>query len=452
MDANAFGALLKGAADALWGPPLVLMLGGVGIFLSVRLRLVQFTHFIHAFYLGFVKRKESDDRPGDITHFQALMTALSATVGVGNIAGVAIALKAGGPGALFWMWLTGLLGMATKYAEAVLAVHFRVQAADGRMLGGPMYYLSRGLSWGKAPALAFAIFGALASFGIGNMSQAHQTASALAGVFGTPVLLTAIVIALATGAVLIGGIRSLARVTQVITPAMIILYVAGGVGVLAIFADRIPGAFARILGEAFSPSAAGGGILGGAFLQALYHGMRRGMFSNESGLGSAPIAAAAARTNHPVAQALVSMTQTFIDTIVVCTITGLVILVSGVSLNDNLQGEALTRAAFSAGLGATAGGWIVAISLSLFAYSTLLGWSYYGEKCAEYVFGMKVRFIYRTAFTILAFTGCLLQLDSVINFSDAMNALMAIPNLIGLLALSGVAATITRQYDRKQTA
>lgn len=444
---NTIEHFLGAAADFVWGPPLVILLGGVGVFLSIRLRLIQFTHFGHAFYLAFIKRHEADDRPGDITHFQALMTALSATVGIGNIAGVALAIHYGGPGALFWMWITGLLGMATKYAEAVLAVEYRLPAADGQMSGGPMYYLRRGLSWGAVPAAAFALFGVFASFGIGNMTQSNSAASALQGYFGIDPRVTAVLVTLGTGLVLIGGIRSLARVTQVLTPAMILLYSGAAIVILALRAEAIPGAFILIFEKAFDFEAAGGGILGGLFLQALYHGVRRGIFSNESGLGSSPIAAAAARTNHPVAQALVSMTQTFIDTLVVCTMTGLVILVTG-HADSGLEGEAMTRSAFASVLGNSVGGGIVAISLTLFAYSTVLGWSYYGEKCLEYLFGYGSRRIYRILFTLAAGMGCLMQIGIVWKFSDMMNGLMAIPNLIGLLALSGVVARITRAYDR----
>lgn len=438
---SAFLDLVDGV---VWGPPLVILLVGAGLFLTVRLGFVQFTQFFHALYLALIKRRETDDQPGDITHFQALMTALAATVGTGNIAGVALAIYWGGPGALFWMWITGLVGMATKYAEAVLAVEYRIQDARGRMRGGPMYYLSRGLTWGAIPAFLFAVFGAFASFGIGNMTQSNSVATALQASFGLAPEITAVGLTLCTGLVILGGIKSVARTAEIMVPIMILLYIGAGAIILVANLSALPGVFALIFKSAFSPPAvAGGGIA--AFTTVVFQGVKRGIFSNESGLGSSPIAAAAAQTRHPVSQALVSMTQTFIDTLVVCTFTGLVIIVTG-SWDDRLEGAAMTTQAFALGLGSGAGSGIVAISLALFAYSTLLGWSYYGERCVEYLLGDRAIVYYRIVFTALVAVGCLAKLELVWAFSDIMNGLMALPNLIGLIFLSGIVARITREY------
>jgi AGCS family alanine or glycine:cation symporter len=437
-------------SDWAWGMPLIVLLVGTGLFLTVRLTFIQFTQIGHALYLALVKRREAGDEPGDITHFQALMTALSATVGTGNIVGVALAIYSGGPGALFWMWVTGLVGMATKYTEAILAVEYRITDEHGRMAGGPMYYLSRGLAsrgirWGGVPAAMFAIFGTVASFGIGNMTQSNSVADALGTSFGIPSYVTAAVLVVISGLVILGGIQSIARVTQVIVPIMILVYIAGGCVVLAGFADRIPAAFALIFEQAFHPTAATGGFLGATVAQAIRMGVSRGIFSNESGLGSSPIAAAAAKTKHPVSQALVSMTQTFIDTLVVCTFTGLVIIVTD-SWSGGVKGVGMTLQAFEAGMGHAAGSQVVAVSLAFFAYSTILGWSYYGERCLAYLGGSKMVLPYRVVFIALVGVGAVAKIDIVWVLSDLFNALMALPNLVGLILLSGVAARITRQY------
>lgn len=439
-----------------WGLPLIVFLVGTGVFLTVRLGFLQFTQLGHALYLALVKRKESGDEPGDITHFQALMTALSATVGTGNIVGVALAIFAGGPGALFWMWVTGIVGMATKYTEAILAVEFRTQDDQGRMNGGPMYYLSRGLkqigiNWGGIPAVLFAIFGTIASFGIGNMTQSNSVAGALQTSFGLDPAITAVALVIFSALVILGGIRSIARVTQVIVPVMILVYLGASFLILAQFAAEIPAAFALIFKQAFSPTAAAGGFLGATIAQAIRMGVSRGIFSNESGLGSSPIAAAAAKTKHPVSQALVSMTQTFIDTIVVCTFTGLVIIVTG-SWQSGLKGVDMTLNAFQIGLGGLAGPKVVAVSLAFFAYSTILGWSYYGERCLAFLGGSRTILPYRIVFIILVGVGAVSKIDLVWGLSDLFNALMALPNLIGLLLLSGVAARITREYFDKKKA
>jgi AGCS family alanine or glycine:cation symporter len=436
--------LLNTLSGFVWGPPMLIFLVGTGIYLTIRLKGLQFFQLFPALYLALVKRRE-EGAAGDISHFQALMTALAATVGTGNIAGVATAIAAGGPGALFWMWITGLVGMATKYGEALLAVKYRVVDERGEMAGGPMYYLERGLKM-KWLGVLFAVFTVIASFGIGNMVQAHSVADALRESFGVPPLWTGIVIALATGLVILGGIHSIARIASALVPVMIIFYVLGGLVVLAINWRGIPGMFVYVIQDAFTPTAAVGGFAGATVMQAVRFGVARGVFSNESGLGSAAIAAAAAQSRHPVTQALVSMTQTFIDTIVVCSITGFVIIATG-AWQSGTTGAALTTSAFSTGLPGSWGGVIVAVGLSLFAYSTLLGWNYYGEKALEYLFG-SAKFVpyYRAVWVALSFVGAVASLSTVWSFSDVMNGAMAIPNLIGLIGLSGVIVSETRDY------
>ncbi len=427
----------------VWGPPLLILLVGTGLYLTILLRGLQFTALGHALHLALVVRREEGDQPGDITHFQALMTALAATVGTGNIAGVATAIAAGGPGAIFWMWITGLVGMATKYAEAVLAVRFRKREADGTMSGGPMYYLSEGL--GK-PWLAamFAGFAAVAAFGIGNMVQSNSVALAALDTFNIPRWLTGLTLAGGTAAVIIGGIRSVGLAASALVPAMILLYIGSAVAIVIASTDQILPSLGLIFSHAFTPTAAAGGFLGSAVMLTIRMGVARGVFSNESGLGSAPIAAAAAQTRHPVAQALVSMTQTFIDTLVVCTFTALVILNTG-AWRSGETGASLTTLAFRIGLGEI-GADIVAVCLILFAYTTLLGWSYYGEKSLQYLFGPRVVPLYRAVFCILIAVGAVAKLDLVWTFSDVMNGLMALPNLIGLIGLSGIVAHETRVY------
>ncbi|MDZ7269649.1 MAG: sodium:alanine symporter family protein [candidate division KSB1 bacterium] len=436
------------ASSYVWGPPMLVLLVGTGIYLTFLLRGLQFRTLKHSLYLALIKRKEDSHAAGDISHFQALMTALAATVGTGNIAGVATAIASGGPGALFWMWITGLFGMATKYAEAVLAVKYRVVDENGMMSGGPMYYLSRGLKnprLGKFLGMLFALFAAIAAFGIGNMVQSNSVADAMHSSFGVPHAATGIVLAVATALVILGGIRSIARTASVLVPVMIVLYMLGGLLVLLINWRGIPDIVLYVLSDAFTPSAAIGGFAGATVLQGIRYGVARGVFSNESGLGSSPIAAAAAQTKNPVTQALVSMTQTFIDTIVVCSITGFTIIATGVWTTGK-TGAQLTTAAFSTGLPGESGGLIVAVGLILFAYSTLLGWSYYGEKSVEYLFGVKSIKPYRVVFSIFVAVGAVAQLQLVWSLADLMNGLMAIPNLIGLLALSGVIVAETKKH------
>ena len=429
-----------------WGPPMLIFLVGTGFYLTFVLKGLQFRKLGHALWLALVKRKDEGDEPGDITHFQALMTALSATVGTGNIAGVATAIAAGGPGALFWMWITGLVGMATKYGEAVLAVQYRIKDENGNMSGGPMYYISRGLGW-KWLATLFAIFASVAAFGIGNMVQSNSVADAVEAVFHVPFWATGLVLMFFTALVILGGIKNIGKVTGILVPVMIVFYMGGALIILVLHAAAIPAALALVVKQAFSPTAATGGFLGASVMMGIRMGVARGVFSNESGLGSAPIAAAAAQTKHPVTQALVSMTQTFIDTIIVCTMTGLVIILTG-AWSSGDTGAELTSMAFRSGF--TGGAYIVTIGLVLFAYSTILGWSYYGEKAIEYLFGEGAIKPYRYAFILVVGVGAVAKLDFVWALSDTFNGLMAIPNLIGLLALSPVIVKVTREYFENQ--
>ncbi len=439
---KAFEELVGKVSAFAWGPPMLILLVGTGFYLTFALRGLQFTKLMHSLYLGLIKRKEESDEPGDITHFQALMTALSATVGTGNIAGVATAIAAGGPGALFWMWVTGLVGMATKYSEALLAVKFRVKDENGEMSGGPMYYITRGLGW-KWLGTLFAIFASVAAFGIGNMVQSNSVADALEATFHIPFFVTGIILMAGTALVVIGGIKSIGKVTGILVPIMIVFYMAGALAILLIKITAIPAALALIFKQAFTPTAASGGFLGAGVMMAIRMGVARGVFSNESGLGSAPIAAAAAQTKHPVTQALVSMTQTFIDTIVVCTMTGLVLILTG-AWDSGKNGAELTIFAFQSGI--PGGSYIVTIGLVLFAYSTILGWCYYGEKSIEYLFGEKAIKPYRYVFIVFVGLGAIAKLDLVWALSDTFNGLMAIPNLVGLLMLSPIIVKETREY------
>jgi AGCS family alanine or glycine:cation symporter len=441
-------AFVQSLSDLVWGPylliPLLLL---TGLFLTLRLRGLQFTELWHALWLGLVVRKEQGAQ-GDISHFQALMTALAATVGTGNIVGVATAISLGGPGALFWMWMTGLVGMATKYSEALLSVKYRTVDERGEQCGGPMYYLARGIrnrALGRTLGALFACFAAIAAFGIGNMVQSNSIAHALEESFRVPLWLTGLVIAVAAGAVILGGIKSIGKFTSLLVPAMIVAYVAAILVLLVLHADRIPAAFALVFQGAFEGTAAAGGFTGAVVASAIRFGVARGIFSNESGLGSAGIAAAAAETKEPARQALVSMTQTFIDTIVVCTCTGLAILVTG-AWSSGLSGAGLTQLAFRDGLPGELGPVVVAVSLSLFAFSTILGWSYYGEKSVEYLLGRRAVVPYRVVFVLFAFVGAVRSLDFVWAVADVLNGLMALPNLVGLLLLSSVVVAETRGY------
>ena len=425
-----------------WGPPMLILLVGTGFWLTIALRGLQFTKLGHSLYLALVKRKEETDQPGDITHFQALMTALSATVGTGNIAGVATAIAVGGPGALFWMWITGLVGMATKYSEAILAVKYRIVDDNGEMAGGPMYYISKGLNLPWLGVL-FAVFASVAAFGIGNMVQSNSVADAVHATFNISPVITGLVLMALSAAVILGGIKSIGRVTSILVPIMIVFYSVGALYIIFSHISEVPGAIAFIVEQAFNPTAATGGFAGATVMLAIRMGVARGVFSNESGLGSAPIAAAAAQTKSPVTQALVSMTQTFIDTIIVCTMTGLVLILTGLWSSGDTGAE-LTTKAFAAGM--PGGAYIVTIGIMLFAYSTILGWCYYGEKSIEYLFGVKAVLPYRIVFIIAIGFGAIAKLSFVWNLSDTLNGLMAIPNLIGLLLLTPVIVSETKKY------
>jgi AGCS family alanine or glycine:cation symporter len=437
-----FIQLLNNINGYVWGVPTLVLLVGTGIWLTLLLKGLQFTQLFHSLYLAFVKRSEKTDEEGDISHFQALMTALSATVGTGNIAGVATAIAAGGPGAMFWMWVTGFVGMATKFAEAVLAVHYREKDANGQMCGGPMYYIKNGLGW-KWMGTLFAVFASVAAFGIGNMVQSNSVAEAVKATFNVPTWATGLVIMFFTALVILGGIKSIGKVTSVLVPVMIVFYVAGSVAILILFAGQIPAAFALIIKQAFTPTAATGGFLGSSVMLAARMGIARGVFSNESGLGSAPIAAAAAKTNHPVTQALVSMTQTFIDTIIVCSMTGLVLIVTG-AWNSGKTGAELTTMAFQSAI--PGGALIVTVGIILFAYSTILGWCYYGEKSMEYLLGEKAVLPYRAVFVVFVVIGATMKLDMAWTLADIFNGLMALPNLVAILLLTPVIVKVTRQY------
>ncbi|MDD2384172.1 MAG: sodium:alanine symporter family protein [Sulfurospirillaceae bacterium] len=432
-------SIVSTLSSIVWGPPMLILLVGTGIYLTIILKGMQFWALPHALKLIFHKEHNGE---GEISHFAALMTALAATVGIGNIVGVATAITMGGPGAVFWMWVTGLVGMATKYSEAVLAVKYRQRGHHG-FKGGPMYYLTYGLDMPRL-GMAFAVFTALAAFGIGNMTQANAVSQILSTQMDIPTWVTGLVLLTLTAVVILGGIKSIGKFTSFLVPFMIVGYVVAAVTILILHADKIGGAFGLIFGHAFSPIAAGGGFIGATMAAAIRYGVARGVFSNESGLGSAPIAAAAAKTNDPVRQALVSMTQTFIDTLVVCTMTALIILIAPF-WQQGVSPGLLTMQSFNLYLGST-GSYIVIIATVLFAFSTILGWSYYGEKAFEYIVGEKYIRLYRVLFIAFVMVGAMMKLEFVWNFSDLMNGMMAIPNLIALLLLSRVISSESNRY------
>ena len=444
---QAISDFVNALNDILWGWPMLVALAATGVFLTVGLRFIPWRKLPEGLALSVRPSRGA----GDISPFQALMTALAATVGTGNIAGVATAIYFGGPGALFYMWVIALIGMATKYTEAVLAVAYREVDELGNHVGGPMYYIKNGVG-AKFPTLAlvlapaFAIFTALAGFGIGNGVQAHSVASALDSNFGVPVLVSGLVMMVAVGLVLIGGIRRIAEVASALVPTMIVVYIGSAVLVLAYNYAAIPAAFGLIFQYAFTPTAAEGGAIGASIMLAIRWGFARGIFSNEAGLGSAAIAHAAAKTDDPIQQGLVGMVGVFIDTLIVCTLTGLVIITSGLWTGD-VNGAALTSAAFGATL--PWGGALVAVSLALFAFTTLLGWGYYGERAVEFLFGIKAIWPYRIVWVLAIPVGAMTSLDLVWNMADALNAMMALPNLIALFILAPAVFTMTRNYWAK---
>ena len=446
-------AFLDQLGAIIWGPWLLIpLLLGTGLYLTIRLGGIQFLRLGPALRLGLLRRRDAGAE-GDISQFQALTTALAATVGTGNIVGVATAIAIGGPGALFWMWITGLLGMASKYTEAFLGVRFRTTDAAGERNGGPQQYLERGIRGpvGKVLALAFTIFAIFASFGIGNMTQGNSVAANLESSFSIPTWATGVVLTIIALAVLVGGIKSIGRVTAGFVPIMIVFYVLGAIYILIANIGEVPAAFATIFRDAFTGSAAAGGFAGSVLIVAIQFGVARGIFSNESGMGSAAIAAAAAQTSHPVRQGLVSMTQTFIDTIIVVSMTGLVIVTTGAytftdEAGAQIDPSVMTGEAFTHGLPGEWGHWVVTLALVMFAFSTVLGWSYYGERCIEKLLGRRAVLPFRVVFSLVVFVGCTTELSVVWSFSDVMNGLMALPNLIGLLVLSGLVARETRAY------
>lgn len=427
----------------VWGPPLMILLIGTGVLLTVRLGLLQVMKLPKALALIFTARNSGN---GDINSFQALCTALAATVGTGNIVGVATAIKAGGPGALFWMWLAAFFGMATKYAEGVLAVKYRTVDENGNASGGPMYYIEQGLGKSFKPlAVLFSVFGVMtACLGSGTFTQVNAITSITEVSLGIPVIYTAAVLTVLVAVVTIGGLQSIAKVASKIVPFMAVLYVITTVSVLVYYSDKVSDAFMLVINSAFNPTAAMGGFLGATVMVAMRNGVARGIFSNEAGLGSAPIVAAAAKTKWPAEQGLVSMTGTFIDTIIICSLTGLTLIVSGVWCGD-VNGAAMTEAAFSSAF-PYAAKYLLTAGLVLFAFTTIIGWNYYGERCVEYLFGVKGIKPYRYIFIGLVAIGAFLKLEMIWVLADIVNGLMAIPNLIALIGLSGVVVAETKAY------
>lgn len=458
---QAFSDGLSAVNSFVWGPVMLVFLVGTGVFLMIRLKGKPLTNLGYALRQVFSRSsvKKSDTQgEGDITPFQSLMTALAATIGTGNIVGVATAMTLGGPGALFWMWVAAIFGLATKYAESVLAVKYRVVNQDGQMSGGPMFALKNGfkVKWlGSLLAVLFALFAVIASFGIGNLTQGNSISEALATTFSVPTWVTGLIVAVMAAIVVLGGIKSIGSVSAKIVPFMAVFYAIGGIICICINGQNVPKGLSDIFTAAFSPQALGGGFAGITIASAMRFGVARGVFSNEAGLGSAPIAAAAAKTDHPCRQGYINMTGTFFDTIIVCTLTGLVVASSGLvgtidpATGETITGATLTINAFASALGPV-GSFIVTLGLVLFAFSTILGWEYYGEKSLEYlVKSDKARFAYRLIFSIVAYFGCVTTLEIVWDFSDTANGLMAIPNLISLIVLSGVVVKLTNEYENK---
>jgi alanine or glycine:cation symporter, AGCS family len=435
MTASQF---LEAAGNLAWGPPMLILLVGTHLFLTFRLRFIQ-RYLGKAIRISFQRTREGD---GDISHFGALTTALAATIGTGNIVGVATAVALGGPGAVLWMWLTGVFGIATKYAEALLSVKYRITGKDGLMAGGPMYVLERGMK-NKPLAIFFAAMTAIAAFGIGNTVQANSISTLVKETFHISPWITGAVMTALTAIVILGGIRTIARACEKLVPFMAIFYVLGCAILLIVKAGTIPATILTILRTAFTGQAALGGFVGAGLKEAIRYGVARGLFSNESGLGSAPIVAAAAQTKNPVRQALVSSTGTFWDTVVVCAMTGLVLVNSG-RWTEGLNGAALTKAAF-ADL-PIIGPFILTVGLLTFVFSTILGWSYYGEKAAEYLFGARVIAPYRWLWVAAVMVGSVVSLPTVWSFADVANALMAVPNLISLIVLSPVLVAETKAH------
>lgn len=440
--------LLQTINHFIWGPPLLILLVGTGIYFTFRLGLPQFRYLPSAIKMVF--SKESADKPGDVSSFAALCTALSATIGTGNIVGVATAIKLGGPGALFWMWLAALFGMATKYAECLLAVKYRKVDDKGQMVGGPMYYLRDGVG-SNTLAILFAVFAlGVACFGIGTFPQVNAILDATQISFGVPREMSAVVLTILVAFVTVGGIQSIAKVASKVVPIMALFYVVACLSVIISNGDKLLEAIQLVLVSAFTPTAASGGFLGASIMLAIQSGIARGVFSNESGLGSAPMAAAAAKTDSCVKQGLISMTGTFFDTIIICTMTGLALILTGAWQSD-FAGAAMTTHAFATGLNAqTLGPLLVSVGLIFFAFTTILGWNYYGERCVVFLWGTKAVLPYKVIFIGLIASGAFLHLDLIWIIADIVNGLMAIPNLIGLIALRHVVIKETKLYFEAQ--
>ena len=429
--------------NIVWGPPILILIVGSGLFLSIMTKFFSITKLGYILKNTFLKMFSKEQKgEGEVTAFQAVATALAATVGTGNIAGVATAIASGGPGAVFWMWLAAVFGMTTKFSEVVLAVKFREKTEDGRYVGGPMYFIKNGLGWGWMATL-FAIFGTLASFGIGNMVQSNSVALAMQGSFKVPPLATGIILAVITALVIVGGIKRIGAFTEKLVPFMAAIYIVGGLVIIFRNASEIPAAFATIFADAFTGRAAVGGFAGATMSNAIRYGVARGVFTNEAGLGSAPIAHAAATTDHPVRQGLWGVFEVFVDTIIICSITALAIVTTG-AWESGQSGAVLTTLAFDTAL--KGGGYIVSVGLVLFAYSTIIGWEYYGERCLEYLAGTKPILAYRMIWIVFIVVGAVGGLEFMWSLADTLNGMMAIPNLIGVLFLSGTVFKLTKEF------
>ena len=442
---ETFVNFLKGLNDIVWGPGMLMLLLGTGLFLTICMRFFTFRHIPDGFSKMWEHRRKNDQATGEVSSFHALMTALAATIGTGNIAGVATAIFMGGPGALFWMWCTAMLGMATKFAEILLAVKFREVTPGGNVVGGAMYFIKNGLGpkWMWLGTL-FAVFGAIAGFGIGNTTQANSIADAVNAAFAVPHWVTAVVLFGLVGAVLLGGLRRIGVVAGSIVPFMAVLYILVSLIVIIMNIGHVPAVFSNVVAEAFTPTAAQGGFAGATVWMAIRYGVARGVFSNEAGLGSAPIAHATATVHEPMSQAIIGMLETFIDTIIVCSMTGFAILVTD-TWTLGINGAALTTKAFETALPGF-GSAFVALSLTLFAFTTILGWCVYSERCMIYLFGDRVLVPFRIFYTLVVPLGAMAKLDFVWLLADTFNALMAIPNLIALLLLSPVVFATVKEY------
>ncbi|GEA50174.1 transporter [Vibrio inusitatus NBRC 102082] len=445
---SSLHSVLQSIDNFVWGPPLLILLVGTGVYFTFSLGLIQFRHLPTALKMVFTKSGDSKSK-GDVSAFAALCTALSATIGTGNIVGVATAIKLGGPGALFWMWLAALFGMATKYAECLLAVKYRTTDDKGGMLGGPMYYLRDGV---KSPLLAtlFAVFAlGVALFGIGTFPQVNAILDASEVTLGADRTIAAVILTMLVAMVTLGGIKSISRVAGKVVPTMAVIYIISCLGILVNNSDQILSAIELVIVSAFTPTAASGGFFGASVMLAIQSGIARGVFSNESGLGSAPMAAAAAKTDSCARQGLISMTGTFFDTIIICTMTGLALIITGAWQTD-LAGAMMTTHAFAVGLNAdTLGPILVSVGLLFFAFTTILGWNYYGERCVVYLFGTKAILPYKVLFIALVFSGAFMKLDMIWLIADIVNGLMAVPNLIGLIALRQVVIAETKLFFSK---